>query len=61
MDTVGEGEGGTNWENSMETYITICKIDSKWNCCVTQETQSSALWQPRRVGDGREVQEGSCI
>jgi len=30
VDTVGKGKGGTNWENSMETYITICKTDSKW-------------------------------
>ena len=27
VDTAREGEGGTNWENSFETYITVCKID----------------------------------
>ena len=27
-NTVGEGEGGMNWESSMETYITTCKTDS---------------------------------
>ena len=30
-------------------------------CCVAQETQTGALYQPRRVGwegDGREVHEG---
>ena len=26
MDTVGEGEGGKNWESSTETCITVCKI-----------------------------------
>ena len=29
VDTMEEGEGGTNWENSMETYIIVCKIDRK--------------------------------
>ena len=28
LDTVREGEKGTNGENSIETYITICKIES---------------------------------
>ena len=26
-----EGESGRYGENNMETYITICKIDSQWN------------------------------
>ena len=25
-----EGEGGIYEENNVETYITICKIDSQW-------------------------------
>ena len=25
LDSVGEGEGGMIWENSIETYITISK------------------------------------
>ena len=30
-DTVGGGEGGTIWENSIETYILpYVKIDSQW-------------------------------
>ena len=37
MDTVGEWEGGMNWEGSPETYITTCKIASqKFLCYVTQ-------------------------
>ena len=34
VDAAGEGEGGTNRENSMETYITICKIDREWKFAV---------------------------
>ena len=33
-------------------------------CCVTQETQTGALYQPRGVdgeGDGREVQKGGDV
>ena len=33
-------------------------------CCMAQETQTGALYQPRgvgREGDGREVQEGGDI
>jgi len=29
--------------------------------CATQGAQPSALWLPRGVGDGREVQEGGDI
>ena len=34
VDTVGEGEGGTNEESSMAAYITIYKIDSLWELAV---------------------------
>ena len=37
-------------KSNMETYITICKIDSQWNFSMAQETQTGALYQPRRVG-----------
>ena len=40
-------------KKNMETYITICKIDSQWGiCCLAQETQAGALYQPRGVGWG---------
>ena len=29
-----EGEGGVHGESHMETYITICKIDSQWEFAV---------------------------
>ena len=48
-----DGEGEMYGESSMETYITICKIDSQWGiCCLAQETQAGALYQPRGVGWG---------
>ena len=51
MDTGGEGEGGTNGESNIETYITICKTDSQAGiCCMTQETQTGALYQHIGVG-----------
>ena len=28
------GEGGIYGESNMETYITMCKIDSQWECAV---------------------------
>ena len=52
-------------KNNMETYIIICKIDNQQGiCCMAQETQAGALYQPRGVeweGDGREVQKGGDI
>ena len=36
-------------KSKMETYITICKIDSQPSiCCMAQETQKGALYQPGR-------------
>ena len=35
-------------KSNMETYITICKIES----CVAQQTQTGALYQPRGVESG---------
>ena len=54
VDTVGGGDGWTNWEASMEkytlSYVTWIKLVGI--CCVTQGTQPRALWQPRGVGWG---------
>ena len=56
LDTVGKGEGGMIWENSIETYnITICKIDSQWefdNDTGNPKRYSLTAW---RDGVGREV------
>ena len=49
-ERAGEGEmyGGSN----METYITICKIDSQWEFAVWLRKFKRALYQPRGVGWG---------
>ena len=50
-------------KNNMETYITYVKQPTGI-CCMAQETQIWALYQPRGVdgvGDGRELQEGGDI
>ena len=40
-------------KSNMETYITICKIDSQQGiCCMAKETQTGALYQPRGLGRG---------
>ena len=39
-----EGEGEMYEENNMETYNTMCRIDSQWEFAVmTQGTQTGAL------------------
>ena len=51
--TYGLGERGAEGEmygkSNMETYITICKIDSQWEFTMAQDTQTGALYQSRRV------------
>jgi len=64
MDTGREqgvkGEGEMHGDSSMETYITICKIESQAViCCMSQETQTGALYQPRGVGWGGRQEGGS--
>ena len=40
-------------ENNMETYITICEIDSQQEICyMSQETQAGTWYQPIGVGWG---------
>ena len=60
-----EGEGGMNWENSMETDITTCKIDSKWEFAVWHWELNPVLYDNLKgwdwVGGGKEVQEGGDI
>ena len=52
-------------KNNMETYITICKTDSKWEFAVCLRKLKQALcinlegWDGK--GDGREVQNGGDI
>ena len=60
-----EGEGETYGESNMETYITICKIDSQWEFAVCLRKLKQGLctnlerWD--REGDEREVQKGGDI
>ena len=59
------GEGEMCGESNMETYITICKIDSQWEFAVWLRKLKQGLcinlegWDG--AGDGREVQKGGNI
>ena len=44
------GEGELYGESNMETYITICKIDSQWEFSVWLRKLKRGLYQPRGVG-----------
>ena len=65
-ETYGHGERGREGkmygESNMETYITICKIDSQWEFAVWLRKLKKGLcislevWNGER--DGREVQKG---
>ena len=70
MDTAGKGRrsGWEVWregESNMETYITICKIDSQWQFAVCLRKLKQGLcinlegWDGE--GDGREVEKGGDI
>ena len=63
VDIAGEGEGGMNWEGSVEMYtLPYAKLDNQWKCDVwCRELKSGALRQPVGVGAGRELQEGGDI
>ena len=64
MDMEGgeEGEGEMYGEGNMETYITICKIDSQWEFALRLRELIQGLcdnlegWDGE--GDYREVREG---
>ena len=59
------GEGEMYVKSTMETYITICKIDYQWEFAVWLRKFKQRLcinlegWDG--VGDGREVQKGGDI
>ena len=59
------GEGEIYGESNMETYITICKIDSQWEfaVCLRELKQGLCInlegWNGE--GDGREAPEGGDI
>ena len=61
------GEGEMYGESNMETYITMCKIDSQWEFAIWLRKLKQELcinlegWDGE--GDGKEVQKGGdmCI
>ena len=59
------GEGGMYAESNMETYITMCKIDSQREFAVWLRKLKQGLCINLEgldgVGDGREVQKGGDI
>ena len=62
VDTVEEGEGGTNWESNIETYtITICKTVSQREFYVWHREFNPVLCDNLKgwggVRGGREVKE----
>ena len=61
MDSVGEGEGGEIWENSIETCIISCmkRVASPGSMHDNWMLGAGALGRPRgRVWGGRRVQDG---
>ena len=62
-----EGDGEIYGKSHLETYITLCKIDSQWEFAVYLRKLKQGLcinlegWD--REGDGREFQKGRdmCI
>ena len=46
-------------KSNIETYITVCKIDSHRNLLYGSETQKGALYHPRGVGCGGRWDGGS--
>ena len=53
LDSVGKGEGGMIWENGIERYITICKIDDQCKFDAwSRAHKAGALRQPRGLGCG---------
>ena len=60
LDSVGEGQGGMIFENSIETWILSCEIDRQFRFNASSRAlKASALGQPRGMGWVREVGEGS--
>ena len=52
VSSAGKGEGGMNWENSIETCTSPCvNLDGQWKFAVWyRELKFIVLWQPGGVG-----------
>ena len=61
IETNGErgGEGKMYGKSNMETYITICKIDSHRNWLYVSGNSTGALYQPRGLRWSGRWEEGS--
>ena len=60
----GEERGWDVWKDNIETYITICKIDSQLEFAVWLKKLKQGLYNVERwagEGDGRKVQKGGDI
>ena len=61
--TYGHGERGGEGEmygkSNMKTYITLYKLDSQWELCMAQRSQTGTLYQPRGMGWGGRWEGGS--
>ena len=53
------GEGEMYVESNMETYSTICKIDSQQEFAIWLRKLKQGLYQPRGVGYGGRWEGGS--
>ena len=60
---IGREEGEMYGKSKMETYITVCKIDSQREFAVWLGKQTWALYHPRGDGerDEKEVQKGGAL
>ena len=47
-------------KSNMETYITICEVDSQWEFAVWLRNKTGAPYQPRGMG-GRFKREGIYV
>ena len=57
----GMGEGEMHGKSNMDTYITICKIDSQWESAVWLRKLKQGLCINQEGWDGKEVQKGGDI
>ena len=65
VDTMGEGEGGTNQGSSTDIYTLPCVKQAASRKLLYSRGSSAwcpaMTWRGGMVGDGREVQEGGSI
>ena len=60
LDTVGEAEGGMNWENNGNIDINVYKIDSKWEFAVWHRELNPVLWDSLEGWRGVQEEGNMC-